>query len=310
MKRTHLIVFWFPLCLLFLSFSPLMAQGADTKGAKTKLEETGAATCRDCHEKEYESYAKSVHSRSTVKSPGLQNACETCHGSGAAHVEKGGGRGVDIFAFNKEVDAKARSAKCLICHEETRQLTNWNMSKHNNGDMACDDCHSPHRQKGKLLKEEQSILCFKCHLDIRSQTTRQSHHPLKEGLIQCTSCHDPHGTFGDKQIKADTVNELCYKCHSEKRGPFMFEHSPVAENCLNCHTSHGSNHSKLLISKPPLLCQSCHDADDHSSAPYTSATTFRGPTPSNKMFARACLNCHSNIHGSNASATLGQRFLR
>jgi hypothetical protein len=28
------------------------------------------------------------------------------------------------------------------------------------------------------------------------------------------------------------------------------------------------------------------------------------------MVARACLNCHTNIHGSNGPATNGQKFLR
>ncbi len=311
MKRTHFVLFLFPFCLLFLSFSLSMGKDTSTKEAKTKTGYIGAETCKDCHEKQYESYAKSVHSKKSVKGPGLQDACETCHGQGAMHVEKGGGRGVDIFAYNKNVDPKARSAKCLACHEETRQLTNWNMSKHNREDIACDACHSPHNQKGKFLKAEQSTLCFECHKDIRSQSSRISRHPLKEGLIQCSSCHDPHGTFGDKQIKADTVNELCYKCHAEKRGPFMFEHAPVAENCLSCHTPHGSNHAKLLISKAPQLCQSCHDWSRHPGTPYTGATAFGGiGTPSNKMYARACMNCHSNIHGSNASSSLGQTFVR
>ena len=184
------------------------------------------------------------------------------------------------------------------------------MKKHSDEDIACNDCHSPHAQREKLLKEDQPELCFECHKDIRSQSSRQSHHPIKEGLIKCTSCHDSHGTFGENQIKADTVNELCFKCHAEKRGPFMFEHPPVAENCLNCHTPHGSNHDKLLISNPPFLCQSCHDASRHPGTPYTSANLFTGSSPSNKLYGRACLNCHSNIHGSNASSALGQAFTR
>jgi hypothetical protein len=28
------------------------------------------------------------------------------------------------------------------------------------------------------------------------------------------------------------------------------------------------------------------------------------------MFARACLNCHGNIHGSNAPSTNGSVFIR
>jgi len=311
MKRKHIILFLLPQILIFFSFSLALSKDmGSTKEKEMKNHYIGAETCKECHEKQYESYAKSLHSKKSVKGPASENACETCHGPGAMHVEKGGGRGVDIFAFNKNVDAKAKSAKCLSCHEETHQLTNWNLSKHRDEDISCTDCHDPHNKQVKFLKEQLPTLCYNCHKDIRSQTHRQSHHPINEGLIKCTDCHDPHGTFGENQLKTDSVNELCFKCHTEKRGPFMFEHPPVEENCLNCHTPHGSNHSKLLVENVPQLCQSCHDASRHPGTPYTAASGFDGSSPSNKYYARACLNCHSNIHGSNASSSYGQAFTR
>jgi len=105
---------------------------------------------------------------------------------------------------------------------------------------------------------------------------------------------------------------LCYQCHAEKRGPFMWQHPPVDENCLSCHTPHGSNHAKLLQSKPPLLCQSCHDESRHPGTIYTRFETFQGGATSgkNRMFARACLNCHSAIHGGNAPSLRGQTHVR
>lgn len=59
----------------------------------------GAETCKGCHENQYETYAASIHSKKQIKGPGAKEACETCHGPGAKHVEKGGGRGVNIFDF-------------------------------------------------------------------------------------------------------------------------------------------------------------------------------------------------------------------
>jgi DmsE family decaheme c-type cytochrome len=272
----------------------------------------GAATCKGCHETQYATYTRTVHAKKEVQGPEYKEACETCHGPGAKHVEKGGGRGVEIFDFGKKVNAKARSAKCLTCHEETKQLASWNMSKHKNEDVACDDCHAVHSGHTKLLKADQSSLCYTCHKDIRAQASRQSHHPIKEGKIACSSCHDPHGEFGDKMVKGSSVNELCYKCHAEKRGPFMWEHAPVAENCLNCHTPHGSNHGKLLTARTPRLCQSCHDWTQHPGSPYTSFETFPGTATGskNRMIARSCLNCHSQIHGSNGPSTSGLHFVR
>jgi len=130
--------------------------------------------------------------------------------------------------------------------------------------------------------------------------------------MKCTQCHDQHGGFGPKMVKADSFNELCYNCHADKRGPFMWEHPPVEENCLTCHTPHGSNHSKLLNSKPPLLCESCHDSTGHQGTIFTQFETFRGTAASgkNRLFARACLNCHSNIHGSMGPSVRGRVFVR
>ncbi len=54
--------------------------------------------------------------------------------------------------------------------------------------------------------------------------------PVREGKLQCSSCHNPHGTITEKLIAENSVNELCYRCHLDKRGPFLGENPPVREN--------------------------------------------------------------------------------
>jgi len=273
----------------------------------------GVDTCKACHSNRYESYLKSNHSKKVIPgSPANKNACETCHGPGAAHVQKGGGRGTGMFAFVRGTDPDEKTSKCLNCHHDSRAVSFWNMSRHKVNGISCDRCHSVHSGMKRNLKAQEPTLCNGCHLNIRAQQNKQSHHPLKEGLMKCTQCHGQHGEFASKMIKADSVNELCFKCHAEKRGPFMWEHPPVEENCLTCHVPHGSNHNKLLNAKPPLLCQSCHDVSRHPGTIYTNFETFRGTAASgkNRMFARACLNCHSNIHGGMGPSTMGQHFVR
>jgi DmsE family decaheme c-type cytochrome len=128
---------------------------------------------------------------------------------------------------------------------------------------------------------------------------RLSHHPVREGLMTCSSCHDPHGTGRESGLKAASVNDLCYSCHAEKRGPHLWEHPPVNENCATCHDPHGSNHGKMLKANAPFLCQQCHSNARHPGTLYSGKDTFRGATPSNRLFADGCANCHSRVHGSN-----------
>ena len=109
------------------------------------------------------------------------------------------------------------------------------------------------------------------------------------------------------------ISDTCYNCHAEKRGPLLWEHLPVRENCLNCHTPHGSNQARLLTERPSFLCQDCHANSGHQSAilsgaqlnstkpglPYKVFPPTGAAVTNFRAFARGCVNCHSQIHGSN-----------
>ncbi len=303
MKRRGLVFLFifFAISLVFI------AQNNAQNSVKGGPAFVGSEVCKDCHEAQYNKFMGSIHSKKAVPgNPANNRECESCHGPGDQHVEKGGGRGVAIFSFSNKESATDRDAKCLACHKESRGLPLWDLSKHQSADITCDNCHSIHSPvQGKTyLKAQEPELCFSCHKNIMSQTNKQSHHPIKEGKITCSDCHNTMGTSynGKAMIKADSVNELCYKCHAEKRGPYAFEHPPVTEDCMICHAIHGSNHSRLLTRRVPLLCQSCHSGR-HPASPYTNLHSFTGPATAskNKFFGRSCLNCHGNIHGSSLS---------
>jgi DmsE family decaheme c-type cytochrome len=170
--------------------------------------------------------------------------------------------------------------------------------------------------KGVTGKYDVYNLCFRCHRDVRNQVNKQSHHPIMEGKVSCVDCHNPHGTFNRRMLRADSVNELCYKCHPEKRGPFMNEHPPVEESCLTCHTPHGSNNNKLQVAQITVLCERCHLDGGHQNGPFTTFQSFNPPItgsnifPSPRVVGRMCTNCHTNIHGSNYPGVLGQTFIR
>jgi DmsE family decaheme c-type cytochrome len=162
-------------------------------------------------------------------------------------------------------------------------------------------------------KKTQAEVCYTCHKEQRTQEHKISHHPIGEGKVACSDCHNSHGSAGPKLLKKNTVNETCYTCHAEKRGPFLWEHQPVSEDCTTCHTPHGSNISPLLKSRAPFLCSECHDGPHASKSPAgpnvagwqgglkQSGTTATG-LPSESYAGRACQNCHSMVHGSNHPA--------
>ncbi|MBZ0155254.1 MAG: DmsE family decaheme c-type cytochrome [Alphaproteobacteria bacterium] len=305
----------FPLATIFLVFlCVFLSITFFQKGAEGSAGFVGAAVCKNCHEPYYNSYMESLHAKKEIpNSPATKQECETCHGPAVKHLEAGGGRGSGRLNFGKSADAEMKSSKCLSCHGDSKHLASWNLSKHQSAGVSCDKCHEVHGNKYRNLKASEPELCYGCHRDIRFEANKQSHHPIREGKVSCSACHNSHGSFGEKMIKADSVNELCYKCHADKRGPYMWEHPPVEENCMSCHTAHGSNHSKLLVSKTPQLCQSCHDWSRHPGTPYTKADAFTssiGAAPSNKLVSRNCQNCHTNIHGSNGPGTHGLRFVR
>jgi len=127
-----------------------------------------------------------------------------------------------------------------------------------------------------------------------------SHMPVREGKVTCSNCHNPHGSITEKLIREASVNDNCYKCHAEKRGPMLWEHAPVRENCLNCHNPHGSNYENLLKVARPRICHECHSFA-HGTGGFGNPTTAY-------VLGKACGNCHSNIHGSNHPA--GMFFLR
>jgi DmsE family decaheme c-type cytochrome len=254
----------------------------------------GTATCTSCHGDEIATaFSHTAHAKSPL-------GCEGCHGPGQAHVE-GGGDKTKIRSF-LGLGARDASASCMQCHNKAGQK-HWTGSSHDSRSVSCIDCHAAH-PKGELLpallKKPQLELCTGCHLQKKAQLMRSGHMPVREGKLDCTSCHNPHGTPNDRLLIQTSVNQNCYSCHAEKRGPFLFEHPPVRENCLNCHDAHGTINDDMLKVKTPLLCQQCHQTSSHPGPAY--------PNMSRYAFNQACLHCHPAIHGSVHPS--GNRFFR
>jgi DmsE family decaheme c-type cytochrome len=197
---------------------------------------------------------------------------------------------------------------CTTCHSKGDQAF-WDGSQHEGRDLSCVSCHSVHSPESddsQLALPTQTVTCAQCHQDKVAQVQRTTHMPVREGTMQCASCHNPHGSVNDRLLKEGfTLNESCTtSCHAEKRGPFMFEHAAVVEDCATCHDPHGSVNDRMLTAKQPMLCQRCHNHTRHPPRVYDAISATSAP----QAFARSCVNCHQTIHGSNHPS--GKRFLR
>ncbi|HZV53764.1 MAG TPA: DmsE family decaheme c-type cytochrome [Rhodocyclaceae bacterium] len=310
----------------------------------------GDAKCTGCHDEADEpqqtmlelhpSVLAIAKTRHGVKADGRNPTCIDCHGESDKHLNY---KGKDkppkpdrIFTKGTTTPADIRNAGCLSCHEKDATRNHWAGNQHDAAGVACTSCHQIHTQHDKVReKPTQAAVCFSCHKTERALTHRISTHPLDAGQMSCSDCHNPHGSVGPKMLVKASVTETCYSCHTEKRGPFLWEHTPVVEDCMTCHTPHGSNNTPLLKARAPWLCEECHqstgsghygyfdanylpggaavtgaNANSTSANPVNPVTgqKLKTTAPNPRLADRGCVNCHSQIHGSNHPA--GSRFVR
>jgi DmsE family decaheme c-type cytochrome len=273
----------------------------------------GNTVCKTCHPDVWLKFYKNPHFKSIAsgKEKPADTGCEGCHGPGGAHVKAHGGKAT-IISFSQLTPKQTLDA-CLRCHSDTLTRANIRHSPHTVNDVACTQCHSIHKSTTPkfLLAKTQPELCYGCHTNIRADFSMPFKHRVNEGFMACSDCHNPHGTFAPtwrmaarpRMVDQALGNEeACLKCHSDKRGPFAFEHPPVrVEGCEMCHFPHGSTNARLLR-RPVVftMCLECHNG----------AGTFGRTGTGVPMLSKAhnmadpryqnCTNCHVRIHGSNS----------
>ncbi|MCK9284227.1 MAG: DmsE family decaheme c-type cytochrome [Rhodocyclaceae bacterium] len=304
-----------------------LAQAADNSGQATKKEAAkdlvlkGDAKCTECHDEadapEKLAIGKTRHG--TV-ADGRTPSCTSCHGESDAHVKNPqGGKTrppVEVAYKGKFTSSpQAQTAACLTCHQGGNRIF-WQSSTHAGRDVTCTSCHEIHTAHDAVRdKAKQTETCFTCHKEQRAQMAKPSHHPVPEGKMACSSCHNVHGS-NPKQLARASTNETCYTCHMEKRGPFVHNHQPVSEDCGICHNPHGSTIANLLKARAPFLCQDCHASGGHpqqiAGLPDKRGTASTPGTVVMGSVGRGCVNCHTNIHGSNSTvnSATAERFRR
>jgi DmsE family decaheme c-type cytochrome len=254
-----------------------------------------AATCAACHKDVVMKFTGNPHSKPSVTLDDKSVTCESCHGPAKAHVAG------DISAIFNPATATAKDVneKCQTCHSGKHM--GIERSTHGKGSVSCIGCHSVHSAAAPmhLLKLAQPELCYQCHKEIKPQFSMSSRHKVAEGVVQCTDCHDMHGTNREKERHASAWQiNACAKCHTAEAGPFVDEHAAVkVEGCTGCHLPHGGANPKLLTqANVNTICLQCH-------APFLSPIAGQPASASHghSTQGQSCISCHSAIHGSNTS---------
>jgi len=302
-------VIWIGALFAVLSFQPAATP------ALAGMDAASVDKCSACHEDTVKTFGTHGHSRIFKGKEGLLS-CESCHGNGEKHMAEGDKALIVSFGKKSANTVDDQNKMCLACHKTSKDVMSWNASHHKAEGLRCTSCHKVHQEN---IKSVTTDTCLSCHKDVKMDLSKQSHHPVVEGRVSCNDCHNPHGELGRGNIRAESVNSLCYRCHADKRGPFVWEHPPAEENCLACHNAHGSSQRALTKAKAPFLCRECHTYNHGGNGIYTSGKGFETVGASSegyKYVVGGCMNCHSKIHGSMAphnptgSGNSGRYFLR
>ena len=316
-KKDHILVFSFCCLLLVFFIFSLYSKNSNSIWKKIKAlngaKYVGDKVCISCHEDIQEELIKNYKfsAHQAIKATGKR--CESCHGPGSLHADDGDPEKI----VNQRLKPSLMSEICLSCHKESKTML-WNGTRHDMNDVSCISCHKIHQSKNiydarknklpsstrvrkgahpRSLKAPEKELCYSCHSRLYAKMNLASHHPVQEGKMTCSSCHEVHGGHNMLKNSEREKNDLCLKCHPQYQGPFAFEHEAVVEDCTICHEPHGAIVDNLLKKAEPFLCYQCHSIH----------TSVRVHKDVQGVAGKRCTYCHPHIHGSNLSPHLGAR---
>ena len=284
-------------CLLCLALAAMLL--IPSVASAQESASSAEPRCLRCHRDSADEPVHALFQNSHGKmNGGGANSCVTCHGDSEQHASAPRNNAPDVsFGPRWSSPAETANQACLDCHQQDQMF--WLGSTHDDEEVACTDCHDSHvRRDPMTVRGGELETCTSCHSRQKSELRLPSRHPILEGQTACIDCHNPHGSSSEAALLQPTLNDNCYSCHNDKRGPHLWEHPPATEDCSHCHKPHGSVHANLLTARGPFLCQQCHSAAFHPSIQTDGRAAANGSS-NQYVLGKNCMNCHSAVHGSN-----------
>ena len=247
------------------------------------------ALCAVCHEPAYGVLEGTVHESLGERDIPLSKGCGGCHPGGEEHAANAGRK--DLVESLHGSNAATQARVCASCHQDAA-MRHSRSGAHIRNEVTCLTCHSPTAPKDEV-RADASQKCTTCHAAAANQFKLPSHHPVPEGGMDCVDCHEPHSArarIRDRNLRQNR----CVQCHTQYRGPFVFNHQASrTDGCVVCHTPHGSTNNRMLKQhRTQQNCLQCH-GDFPSFHDQTAGAVFTN-----------CVNCHTQVHGSNHSRYL------
>ena len=253
--------------------------------AKVPAQPAGAATyagdqsCLGCHEKEQAGYERSPHHwTADPRTPAAKQGCETCHGPGSLHVADADN--VRMLNNFKTMTPAEINATCTTCHNRGEHAL-WDGSQHERRDVSCTSCHSLHKplsdracsRRRPQTESAPPATATRSPSSIAPATCR-----CAKARWQCSTCHNPHGSTNVKLLrKGDSIAETVHVVPRRQARAVPVGARAERDGCVTCHDPHGSSNERMLVAKPPILCQRCHVATRHPSTIYDEALIGSAP---------------------------------
>jgi len=221
------------------------------------------ASCAECHTLNWNPDDLTFAFSETEPEKGLNIQCENCHGAYVPHS-----------ADNQAMDLDYTTETCVECHS---------------GRQVEDHLNSRHSQSWEDLEPlpYAGDSCLHCMTTQGAIGGEGSVSIEDEGLVSlsCVACHNMHTEDTPHQLRAETADDLCAKCHIGSHHPQAEDdvypagpHAKADVECVECHGlgehfAHGRvsewfNHTFWIYDTywpyndtRPMTCSKCHELD-------------------------------------------------